>query len=421
MADALFGLTVIDISDPSKFRVLGTADTPMVATGVAAWGDYAYVADKFDGLYVIDVSDPTFPQIVGHVNIVGRTWDVSVIRDIACVTNDSNGLRVMDVSNPAFPQVIGTLPTTNPTRTVTMAGNYAYVAAGLGGMLVVSLANPHAPLLVGQALAGHESKAVAIGGHYAYVAASMAGLVVVDIANPAAPLVLGSVRTPYLAQGVTFSGRYAYVADVLDGVQVIDVSDPGPSDPGRGDREHPGDLHERGGHSPVRAGRGQFSGDPGASEPVLAAVGRPPADEVIAGGAAAWPNPARGGTAIRFTVPAVDGSGTPSDAQISIVDVAGRTVRRLAAGASAPGPREIRWDGEDDSDSLPSGVYFVTITTPGGGEDGEGGAGQIARVGDADCPRPCLPSLFWPAGRSKEHCGARTRLVSLSDPEAGTA
>jgi hypothetical protein len=67
------------------------------------------------------------------------------------------------------------------------------------------------------------------------------------------------------------------------------------------------------------------------------------------------PNPMRGGGQITFTVP------SRSPLRLSVFDVQGREVARLADGRHEPGRYSVEWDGA----SLQSGIYFVRLDAPG--------------------------------------------------------
>jgi len=70
------------------------------------------------------------------------------------------------------------------------------------------------------------------------------------------------------------------------------------------------------------------------------------------------PNPFRSNTSIRYAL--------ASDAQVrlSIVDSAGRRVRRLEEGARPSGVHVIAWDGRDDGGArVATGIYFVDLAT----------------------------------------------------------
>jgi hypothetical protein len=68
------------------------------------------------------------------------------------------------------------------------------------------------------------------------------------------------------------------------------------------------------------------------------------------------PNPARGESRIAFR------TRTRGPLEVSIVDVTGRTVRRLAHGTGEAGSHEVTWDGRDDAGhTVAAGVYLCTI------------------------------------------------------------
>jgi len=79
------------------------------------------------------------------------------------------------------------------------------------------------------------------------------------------------------------------------------------------------------------------------------------------------PNPFRDQTVLAFDVPA------PADVDVTVYDVAGRTVRRLLDRPREPGRFFITWDGTTDAgDSVANGVYFVRLRA--------GGEADIRRV-----------------------------------------
>lgn len=74
-----------------------------------------------------------------------------------------------------------------------------------------------------------------------------------------------------------------------------------------------------------------------------------------------WPNPAAGEMTLRFSLP------TAGEARMSVHDLAGREVARLAQGAHAAGAHRVRWDGRDASGRmLAPGVYLARLVTPAG-------------------------------------------------------
>ncbi len=79
--------------------ILGSVDTPSFAAGVAVSGTVAYVADAGFGLQVIDVSDPGSPAILGSVDTPGAANGVAISGTVAYVAVLGSGLQVIDVSS----------------------------------------------------------------------------------------------------------------------------------------------------------------------------------------------------------------------------------------------------------------------------------------------------------------------------------
>jgi len=76
--------------------------------------------------------------------------------------------------------------------------------------------------------------------------------------------------------------------------------------------------------------------------------------------AAPWPNPARTGATLRFSLPA------GGDATLALYDVSGRLVRSLARGERPAGEHVVRWDGLDESgNAAPAGLYFARLSAAG--------------------------------------------------------
>ena len=76
--------------------------------------------------------------------------------------------------------------------------------------------------------------------------------------------------------------------------------------------------------------------------------------------APAAPNPFAGRTLLRYVV------ATPGAVELAVFDLAGRQVRRLAAGPQAAGPHAVEWDGLDDAGRrVGAGVYFYRLLADG--------------------------------------------------------
>jgi hypothetical protein len=74
----------------------------------------------------------------------------------------------------------------------------------------------------------------------------------------------------------------------------------------------------------------------------------------------AWPNPAPALTSIRFALT------REAEARLEVYDLAGRLVRRLAAGRMPAGVRTLQWDGRDaGGHRIASGLYLLRLAADG--------------------------------------------------------
>lgn len=123
-------LAAVDVTDPSRPKLLGAVATGGVSRGLAVDGQTAYVAAGTEGLVVVDVSDPTNPRVVGKAQTRGTAVrvDYSAGHAFVAAWNDA---RVYDVSRPAAPRFIGAVRLTTDV-TYPDHGRAAVTARTLG-------------------------------------------------------------------------------------------------------------------------------------------------------------------------------------------------------------------------------------------------------------------------------------------------
>jgi hypothetical protein len=83
VADSERGLQIVDISSPSLPVIIGSADTPGTAKGVAIAGTTALVADLTAGVQVVDVSAPSTPVVTGGFDTPGSALGIVVANGLA--------------------------------------------------------------------------------------------------------------------------------------------------------------------------------------------------------------------------------------------------------------------------------------------------------------------------------------------------
>ncbi|MGY5873295.1 MAG: hypothetical protein RTV72_13680 [Candidatus Thorarchaeota archaeon] len=196
--------------------------------GLCVSGNYIYVANGLYGLNILNATEPTHMHQLGICDTPGEAREVEVVGNYAYVVDDSRGLQVINVTDPTDPTIVGNCETSDSAHCLTVSGNYAYVADFRSGVQVINITDPTDPTLVSTIDTPDASFDVAISGDFAYIADRYSGIQVVNISDPTNPEIVGECDTPSLAESIVISGEYAYVADGSSGLQIIQIADISP-------------------------------------------------------------------------------------------------------------------------------------------------------------------------------------------------
>lgn len=193
---------------------------------------------------IVDVSDPTRPRMLSAIprtEVAGahNLW-VDRSRLYIAAPSGTRGIHAYDVSTPPAPRALGTLLSTNGTahdihvRDGIVYGSYLGIREGEFSELVVAT-DADAGLMP---LAFHtyqgaftHSSWLTENGQFLYVADEIinAPIRIYDVSNPAAPL-LAATYQPRVGtiphQLAIVDGERAYLAHYKHGVEVIDITDP---------------------------------------------------------------------------------------------------------------------------------------------------------------------------------------------------
>ena len=227
---AFSGLQVIDVSVPTAptlLRALPTQD----ALAVRVLGTNAYVTDSEAGLLVIDATDASAPRVVGSYALPGSGTDLWVANNLAYVAGSGGGLSIVDVGQPARPPQLGAVETPGDALGVAVAGNLAYVADGHAGLQIVDVSDLSTPALGASYDTPGTAGAVKVVGNAVYVVDSaqqdgdVAGLRVLSLGGGTVkPYWQTSFDAPTSVWSPRFqvSGHYVYL--VSEGLKIIDLA-----------------------------------------------------------------------------------------------------------------------------------------------------------------------------------------------------
>ncbi|WP_198000304.1 Calx-beta domain-containing protein [Gimesia alba] len=164
VTDGNNGLQIVDVSVPATpVQILNVATPGGAAIGLDVVGNFAYVANREGGLQVIDISDPFTASIVGTLNTPGIATGVRVVGNFAYVADGTVGLQVVDITNPTTPTIARTHNTPGGARSLFVQGTLAYVADTFNGLEILeffpstsatgTILDPSGPPLTGTASA----------------------------------------------------------------------------------------------------------------------------------------------------------------------------------------------------------------------------------------------------------------------------
>ncbi|NNF58680.1 MAG: choice-of-anchor B family protein [Rhodothermaceae bacterium] len=410
----LFSLSAVPLAaQPSEGLTLVGALNPHNANYADLWGytapddtEYALLCVSGQGLSIIDISGAT-PVEVGFVDGLGDSFDVKVYGHHAYLSHNVGPIQIIDLTDPSNPVQVATHDALGP-HNIAIAGDYLYTVGGdgAGGLRIYALnPDPMDPQLVGtyEPYYYHD---VLVRGDTLYAAAILGqGIDIIDLADRSNPSLIANFNYPgsgahnicstedgshvFIGDEIGSSGNWTRAFDVRDpenatlvaelivnpnavvhncygkddviyighydeGVRVWDAHDP----------ENPVEIayHESGGAWTVYPyfASGKFIASDISDGLYVFELDAIVANEPTAPGAAftleaAYPNPFRTQTTLRFTLD------TPSDARLTLYDALGRAVAVLAAGAHEPGTHTATFDGSH----LPSGVYLARLTAEG--------------------------------------------------------
>ncbi|MHA2404830.1 MAG: hypothetical protein ACXADH_17685, partial [Candidatus Kariarchaeaceae archaeon] len=154
-----WGLTIIDISDPSDPNLLGNFSEGNYIRSVSADSHFVYISGKYyshdQGYFkVLDITDPLNPSVLGIFSgDPGSAYGEHYVnQSIVYITDSDSNLIILDITDPTLPRQIGIYATPNAALDVIVEGDYAFVNVWRYGLLVLNISDPTNPVFAGNCL-----------------------------------------------------------------------------------------------------------------------------------------------------------------------------------------------------------------------------------------------------------------------------
>ncbi|MBN2541581.1 hypothetical protein JXI42_01840 [bacterium] len=210
---------IVDITEPNTPQTISSTEITGQGSGVATYGDYAYIAGAENGVYVFDISNRSDPVQVAVIP-VSKAYRLFSYNHYLLISSDTenHGGWQYDISNPASPEEVFHFFTPGYTRSIFAKYNHLFVADGVyrytsvGSFQIFSIDEPATPLA--SDTLSNSVHGVYVEENFAYVVdwvSSTANLTVYDIYKPSRP---NRIFAPYaldIAKDVVANGNYIYV------------------------------------------------------------------------------------------------------------------------------------------------------------------------------------------------------------------
>ncbi len=190
-----YALAISDIITPTSPTWIGYwGGASAWNSGLAIYGNYAYLADSTLGMKILIISNPSAPSLAGSLKPSGSIYftDAAVDYPYAYFTDwYAHLLRIVQVSEPAHPIQTGTYPLVSDPSTVISGRNrfigsdkrFTFVADKTGGLYLLDVSNVYSPTLLSHTVTLNQPWDMAVQGNFIYVADQSAGLSIYRISR----------------------------------------------------------------------------------------------------------------------------------------------------------------------------------------------------------------------------------------------
>jgi hypothetical protein len=218
----LMAISLQDLQAPAVFSRLWAA---VASTGVEPCGPYLCLSRMgLWGLEVVDVSDPQDMAVIGQAPVLGPSWDIATYEDKAYLAQGMLGLTIYDLSDYTAPTFSGRVFTWG--RAVSLSASDRLLAVGLGhGTLRMYRLQRTGPELAGSIALGGKIAKVRMVGDLVYVLKKGGDSEAVDVSDPEAPQQMGTCQSTLPspakldfaeAGAVSYDHRRLYAYEVVE-------------------------------------------------------------------------------------------------------------------------------------------------------------------------------------------------------------
>ena len=153
VANHVAGLTIVDITDPTKPSIVSNLNPRIDCDGLAFWKNCAVLYGHWESrLVLVDITDPVKPRKTGvyqHDKGTFTQGEVTVDGGLAYCTS-KKGLVIVNITDPARTKLVKTVEIKGGVLDVKVMDGYAFLAVGNNGVRVFDVSDPAKAIEVGR-------------------------------------------------------------------------------------------------------------------------------------------------------------------------------------------------------------------------------------------------------------------------------
>ena len=222
MAEAGFGLRIIDFTEPSGPKQIAEYKTADEIVDLYLTGTRAAMLLDGKRIVVLDVADSSDIKIVYDAALPQKGTSLFVKGRHGFVASAS-GLMSVNLSKTGTAVILDSFVTSGSGEKLIVAEGRAYMAHGSGGLAVFDVTDARRIKWLGSANTRSLFTDIALHDKTAVVAKDFTTLLLMDVTNPALPLVRTAYKPGGVISDIAFDGSVVYAA-TNEGLRRIDVS-----------------------------------------------------------------------------------------------------------------------------------------------------------------------------------------------------
>ncbi|MFW9993346.1 MAG: LVIVD repeat-containing protein [Candidatus Odinarchaeota archaeon] len=225
VANGRYGLTIIDVSDPSHPCVLSSFSDGGEIYAVCVYGDFAFAGDAEEEIVeIIDIQDPFNPVEVGQFQ-TGIPYGMDVEGDIAVIGTLSGGLLIYDVSNYSQPALLWESEKEEECYPdVKIIEDIVYVSCYGTGFKIFNISNPTQPEELCDFQQYEEHLSLDVVTNLVCQAVYSQGVSVINVTDISNPVECANYYDGGKAKGIDIVNDLIFVADHSDGLEILKLT-----------------------------------------------------------------------------------------------------------------------------------------------------------------------------------------------------